>query len=63
MSDKTKHLYAIELNSEQLLEIVDLYTKLKEDGVIPSNLNLGSFMKDAFYRGFYEYKKDILKAE
>jgi hypothetical protein len=61
MSSETKHIYAIEMTNAQRLEMAELHTQLREDGVLPINSNLGMFMKDAFYRGLNEYRKDLHK--
>lgn len=61
MTAKTKHMYAIELTSEELYELGDLMVELRNAGLIPGNINLGIFMKDAFNRGISSYKADLSK--
>jgi hypothetical protein len=62
-SEGTKHIYAIELSNGQRLEVAELLVNLSEEGIIPSNENMGRFMYKCFFRGFYEYKKDLLSID
>lgn len=61
MSSETKHYYAIEMTNDQRLEVSELLVELRDNGILPGNTNLGMFMKDAFYRGLNEYRKDLNK--
>lgn len=63
MSAKTKHIYAIELTDEQVLEVAELHVQLRELGDLPENSNLGMFMRNIFYRGFNEYKKELVRLD
>lgn len=63
MSADTKHIYAIELTNAQVLEVAELHMQLRECGDLPVNSNLGMFMRNIFYRGFYEYKKELVRSD
>jgi hypothetical protein len=63
VSKVTKHIYAIELSNEQRLEVSELLVNLREQGIIPSNENMGRFMYKCFFRGFYEYKEELLSMD
>lgn len=59
MSSQTKHMYAIELTTDQVFEISELHVQLREQGILPSNSNLGMFMHSALYRGLAEFRKKL----
>jgi hypothetical protein len=59
MSSKTKHMYAIELTTEEHFKLGEILYKLKNAMLIPDNTNLGMFMKEAFYRGVDDYQEDL----
>jgi len=59
MSTKTKHMYAIELTTEEHFRLGEILTELKDALLIPDNTNLGMFMKEAFYRGIDDYQEDL----
>ena len=61
MSSETKHMYVTELTNSQVLEISAIHIQLRDEGLLPYNSNLGMFMKDIFYRGLNEYRKDLEK--
>lgn len=56
----SRHFQPIEMTNEQILEASSLMAGLKEEGVIPQNMNLGQFVTDCFLRGFYEYKQQMM---
>lgn len=59
MESDTKHIYAIEITNAERLEIAELHVRLRDEGVLPPNSNVGMFMRQAFYRGLNEYWKDV----
>ena len=61
MSSETKHIYGVELTNAQVLEISSFHVQLRDEGRLPQNSNLGMFMKEIFYRGLNEYRKDFEK--
>jgi len=52
-------MYAIELNNEEHFKLGEILNELKNAMLIPSNTNLGMFMKEAFYRGVDDYQEDL----
>ena len=58
-SGNVKHFQPIELTNQQRLEISALMDQLREEKVLPNNINLGQFSMLCFLRGFNEYRKDL----
>jgi len=61
MESETKYIYSMEFSNAQRLEVSELHMALKEAGLRASNSNIGMFMRDIFYRGFNEYRKELVK--
>lgn len=59
--EQTKYIYSMEFSNVQRLEVSELHMSLKEAGLLPTNSNMGMFMRDIFYRGFNEYRKELVK--
>lgn len=59
--EHTKYIYSMEFSNAQRLEVSELHMSLKEAGLLPTNSNMGMFMRDIFYRGFNEYRKELVK--
>lgn len=57
----TRHFYSIELNNAERLEASVLMDSLRDSGFLPSNTNLGHFVKECFARGLNDYRKDLVR--
>jgi hypothetical protein len=58
-SKSAKHFQTVELTNETRLEIASLMNQLREDGVLPNNINMGQFISLCYLRGLNEYRKDL----
>lgn len=54
-----KHYHPVELTNAMRLEIAALMGQLKEDRVIPANMNMGQFISLCYLRGLNDYRKDL----
>lgn len=61
LNKATRHFFSIEMTNEERLEASALMDSLRDTGMVPTNTNLGRFIKDCFYRGFNEYRKDLVR--
>ena len=59
-ADKSvKHFQPVELTNEMRLEIASLMEQLRENGVLPKNINMGQFINLCYLRGLNDYRKDL----
>jgi hypothetical protein len=49
------------MTNEERLETAALMDSVREHGLVPANTNLGLFIRDCFYRGLNEYRKDMVR--
>lgn len=64
--DSNKHtcyFQPIEMNNEDRLETAALMEHLKEENIIPADLNLGQFVAECYARGKNEYMKDLYRRD
>lgn len=59
----TRYFQPIEMSNEDRLETSALMENLKEENIIPENLNLGQFVTECFIRGRNEYMKDLYRRD
>jgi len=57
MSDKDY----VTLTDEQRLSIASLLTTLKGAGIVRDEIDFRRFISGCFYRGLWEYQKDIVR--
>jgi hypothetical protein len=57
----TRHFFSIEMTNEDRLEAAALMDSMRDTGLVSANTNLGRFIKDCFYRGLNEYRKDLVR--
>lgn len=59
MSDKEY----LSLTDEQRLTIASLLTTLQSVGVVRNETNFRGFINACFFRGLWEYKKDLVRED
>jgi len=55
--------YCIALTGDQRLEIASLLLTLKGLGIVRDETDFQRFITGCFYRGLYEYKKDLVRED
>lgn len=63
LNKATRHFFNIEMTNEERLETAALMDAVRDIGLIPVDSNLGRFIKDCFYRGLNEYRKDLVRQD
>lgn len=61
LNKATRHFFSIEMTNEERLEAASLMDAVRDVGLVPANTNLGRFIKDCFYRGLNEYRKELVR--
>lgn len=61
LNKATRHYYAIELRNDERLEVAALMETLKDEGMLPLNMNMGQFLRECFARGYNDYRKDLVR--
>ena len=61
LNKATRHFYSIELTNDERLEAAALMDSLRDEGMIPLNMNMGHFLKECFARGLNDYRKDLVR--
>jgi len=61
LNKSTRHFFSIEMTNEERLEASACMDSARDAGLISANTNLGRFITDCFYRGFNEYRKDLVR--
>ena len=61
LNKAVRHFFSIEMTNEERLETAALMDSVREHGLVPANTNLGLFIRDCFYRGLNEYRKDLVR--
>lgn len=58
-----RHYHPIELTNNQRLEAAAMMDQLRDAGILPDNINLGRFITDCYFRGLYEYRKELVRRD
>lgn len=61
LNQAARHFYSIELTNAERLDASALMDSLRDAGIVPTNINLGQFIKECFARGLNDYRKDLVR--
>lgn len=63
LDQATRHFYSVELSNAERLETSAMLDSLRDNGIVTKNMNLGQFVKECFWRGLNDYRKDLVRQD